>query len=375
MELSLCMIVRDEEQSLGRCLESVRGAVDEIVILDTGSVDGTREVARRFTDRVYDYVWQDDFAAARNASFSYARKPFILWLDADDVLESTEREKLIALKARLDERVDAVMMPYHCACDENGEPALIFERERIVRRGAGFVFSGVVHEAMAVSGNVIHEDIIVRHMGGHGARSSGRNLAIYELWLARGRKMTPRDQYYYARELMDCGQTARAEQAFDVFLQREDGWMENRVDAYVQRARCLTALGRRKEAREALLHALSCGAPRAEALCALGEGFMEEGDLHAAIFWYQAAMLTQAPVHTGAFVQPGAYDYVPAMQLCVCYDRLGQRRLAAQMNERALLARPGDEAALSNRRYFENLLGGTRENEAEQGKDSDSARV
>ena len=107
MELSLCMIVRDEESRLGRCLESVRDTVDEIVILDTGSADGTKAIARRYTDRVYDYAWKDDFADARNTSFSYASKPFILWLDADDVLDPGEAEKLLALKKRLDERVDA----------------------------------------------------------------------------------------------------------------------------------------------------------------------------------------------------------------------------------------------------------------------------
>ena len=69
-ELSLCMIVKNEEERLARCLSSVQGAVDEIIILDTGSTDGTKEVASRFTQRVYDYAWDDDFSAARNASLA-----------------------------------------------------------------------------------------------------------------------------------------------------------------------------------------------------------------------------------------------------------------------------------------------------------------
>ncbi len=72
MELSLCMIVRDEEACLERCLQSVREAVDEIVILDTGSGDATKAIAARYADRVEDYAWRDDFAAARNASFALA---------------------------------------------------------------------------------------------------------------------------------------------------------------------------------------------------------------------------------------------------------------------------------------------------------------
>lgn len=353
-EISLCMIVKNEESCLARCLESVKGAVDEIIILDTGSTDRTKEIARQFTESVYDYAWEDDFAAARNASLSHASKPFLFWLDADDVLERSEKEKLMALKAKIDEHVDAVMLPYHAAFHADGTPALIYERERIVRRDAGFVFSGVVHEAMAVSGNVIHEDIVIRHQKQDKERNPRRNLMIYEKWLARGRRMSPRDEYYYARELMDCGETARAEQAFARFL-RMDGWIENRIDAFVQRGNCLMRLGRKEEARRSYLEALLC-APRAEALCALGNCLMEEGDLHTAAFWYRAAMICERPTHSGAFVLTDAYGYIPALQLCVCYDRMGLFKLASQMNEQALLARPGDPTALSNRAYFESRL-------------------
>ena len=172
VELSLCMIVRNEEASLKRCLESVKDAVDEIIILDTGSTDATREIARRYTEHVYDYVWRDDFAHARNASFARSSKPFILWMDADDVIDAGELKKLMALKGRLTDAVDAVMRPYHYAFSPDGRPLLIFERERIVRRAAGFSFSGAVHEAMAVSGNILHEEIVIRHTGEHGASSN-----------------------------------------------------------------------------------------------------------------------------------------------------------------------------------------------------------
>lgn len=227
-------------------------------------------MASRFTQRVYDYAWDDDFSAARNASFAYATRPFILWLDADDVMERSEREKLMALKARLTADVDAVMMKYHAGIGRDGRPSLIYERERIVRRDAGFVFSGVVHEAMSVSGNVLHEDIVIRHERGDKPPQGRRNLDIYEKWLARGWRMNARDCYYYAREWMDWGDAGMAERAFARFLAMPDGWIENRVDAYIQRAECLQRLGRRAEARQSLLASLALGAPRAEALCALG---------------------------------------------------------------------------------------------------------
>ena len=92
--ISLCMIVRDEEDVLERCLSSVADLVDEIIIVDTGSQDRTREIARKFTDHVLEFPWVDDFAAARNFSFSQAACEYSMWLDADDVIDLPEREKL-----------------------------------------------------------------------------------------------------------------------------------------------------------------------------------------------------------------------------------------------------------------------------------------
>jgi glycosyltransferase involved in cell wall biosynthesis len=95
------MIVRDEEANLPRCLESVRGLFDETVVLDTGSRDRTIEIARSFGARVFDFVWVDDFAAARNAALARAKGDYAFWLDADDLIEPREREKLEALLGRL----------------------------------------------------------------------------------------------------------------------------------------------------------------------------------------------------------------------------------------------------------------------------------
>ena len=355
MELSLCMIVCNEEMHLAKCLESVKRAVDEIIILDTGSTDRTKEIAAGFTPYVYDYVWQDDFAAARNASMERATKDFILWLDADDVIDAPELEKLLDFKEKLSGDVDAVMMPYHYAFSPGGAPALVFERERIVRRAAGFAFSGVVHEAMAVSGNVIHADIAIRHTGEHGGSSNRRNLAIYELWRSRGREMAPRDQYYYARELASAGEDARAVQAYGAFL-KMDGWSVNRQDALREMGDCLVRMGRYDEAKQAYFALLEQGEPRAETLCALGACFLREGQLRAAALWYRAALLCRMPKERRTFVFPDAYGYVPLMQLCVILSRLGEEEEACRMNEQALLLRPGDPAALCNRAYFTKRL-------------------
>jgi len=357
MEISLCMIVRDEAEHLAACLDSVHDAVDEIIILDTGSKDATKEIARRYTENVMDYVWEDDFAAARNAAFSFAKMPYMMWMDADDVLDQSEKEKLIALRPALNGSIDAVMMPYICARRPDGSPALVFDRERIVRRDAGFRFEGAVHEAMSVSGNVIREDIAIRHTGQHAARSNLRNLGIYERMIASGAAMKARDWHYYARELMTAKRYEEAEKVFARVI-GDNVWSVIRTDALLQRARCLMNLKRTGEARAQLLCALAADTPSAELLCALGECEMQAGRDAAAVLWYRAARLAEKPQATGAFVYADCYDYIPAMQLCVLLDRMGRTREAAMENERALIAHPADTAAMRNRAYFAERIGG-----------------
>ncbi len=89
--ISLTMIVKNEEANISKCLRSVAGLFDEIVVVDTGSTDRTVEIAREFGGRVFDFVWVDDFAAARNAALARATGDCAFWLDADDVIDPPER--------------------------------------------------------------------------------------------------------------------------------------------------------------------------------------------------------------------------------------------------------------------------------------------
>ena len=108
--ISLCMIVKDEEMHIARCLESVADLVDEIIVVDTGSSDRTVEIASQYTTNIYFYPWREDFSEARNYSFSKASMEFCMWMDADDILEETEKDKLLQLKQTLSSDVDMVMM-------------------------------------------------------------------------------------------------------------------------------------------------------------------------------------------------------------------------------------------------------------------------
>ena len=346
---SLCMIVKNEEETLGRCLDSVSELFEQIVITDTGSEDATKEIARSYGCEVWEYEWGDDFAAARNFAFSKAYGDYIMWLDADDVLPERSRRRLLEEKQRPPGAFDVLMLPYHTGFDESGRVTFAYERERVVRRCPEAVWQGRVHEVIAPFGRVEHVDAPVEHRKMRPS-APGRNLRIYERMLREGAKLGARELYYYARELMYNGRYEDGARAFEEVLQREDGWAENRLDAYRQLSSCRRALGDEEGAVWPLLSALREGPPRPELCCDLGRYFFDKGEWQAASFWYKGALMAERG--DSGFEDVDCRGYVPCIQLCCCFWQLGDMIRAQYWNERAGKYKPDSPAYLHNKTLF-----------------------
>lgn len=351
--ISLCMIVKDEESTLARCLESVCGLADEIIIADTGSSDKTTEIAEKYTDNIFSFEWADDFSKARNFSFSKATYEYIMWLDADDVILARDRQKLIDWKIS-DDRPDILMLPYHAAIDSDGAPSLTYYRERILRRDRAFKWYGAVHEAISPCGRAVYLDAAVTHMK-KVHTPSDRNLKIYEALLAKGEPMSLRDTYYYARELFFHSCFSQAAELFENVINSTDAWLENRIDSCRMLSKCRINLNRRDAALTALLGSFSLAPPRAEVCCDIGEIFMENGDFKNAVFWYRLATTLPKNAETGAFISPDCYDFLPYLQLCVCYDRLGDIPNARLYHQKASACKPSHPSVVHNCEYFSKL--------------------
>ena len=351
--ISLCMIVKNEEKVLARCLNSIKNAVDEIIIADTGSTDRTKEIALKFTDKVYDFQWINDFSAARNFAFSKATKDFILWLDADDVITEKNNIKLTELKNTL-ENADAVMMKYNTAFDENGNPTFSYYRERLIRRSIPHKWKGRVHEVIEYTGRTIYSDIEINH---HSVKTeySTRNLDIYEKQLADGELIQPRDTFYYARELYYHKKYSKAISVLHEFLENKNGWIENKIEACKILSACYRETDNINKAIQVLFISLSYDIPRAEICCAAGNLFMQIGEYKKAIYWFELALTLNNNEQNGGFTDIDAYGYTPSIQLCVCYDKLKDYKKAEEYNIKAGLYRPNSPAYLQNLDYFKML--------------------
>ncbi|WRS26470.1 glycosyltransferase [Oscillospiraceae bacterium MB08-C2-2] len=348
--ISLCMIVKNEEEVLARCLDGASRFADEVVIVDTGSTDATKEVAAKYTDRIYDFEWQDDFSLARNYAFSLATQDYIMWLDADDIVDEENIAKILELKETLSPDVDAVMFLYNIAFDKQGKPTFHYYRERLAKRSQNFQWKEPVHEHLAVGGNIKTLDIAIIH--GHKNRiHSDRNLHIYESILAKGEELSTRGCYYYARELMTHKRHRAAVSRYQMFLDRKDGWVEDKINACGDMFDCYAALNESDKAQEALYKSFTYDLPRPEICCRLGSLYMKSNRLEKAIFWYETALQLKPGVNWG-FVREDYRGYIPHMQLCVCYDRIGNREKALLHHEAAKALRPNDPAVLFNENYF-----------------------
>ena len=160
--ISLCMIVKNEEELLAKCLESVKEQVDEIVIVDTGSTDRTVEIARFYGAKIYFHSWEGDFSKHRNQSIGYANKEWILILDADEVVD---KESARYLREVLNEKkADSLYLPVRSAYDK-GRGEAVHNSIRLFRNNGRIRYEGKVHNQLVGEQSSIVYPVIVFHEG------------------------------------------------------------------------------------------------------------------------------------------------------------------------------------------------------------------
>lgn len=168
MKLSIAIIVKNEEKNIRRLLDSIkllqRYILTEVIVVDTGSNDNTISIAREYTDKIYEFTWNNDFSEARNVSISHCVGEWILVLDADE--ELTDIEKLIDF---LNDDKNKIYNTCEIICRSYGDTKLKTYADcgiyRLFRNNAGFHYEGKIHEQPKVIEPVIRTDIVINHYG------------------------------------------------------------------------------------------------------------------------------------------------------------------------------------------------------------------
>lgn len=317
--ISLCMIVKNEERILARCLDSVADLVDEVVIVDTGSTDRTKEIAAGYTDKLYDFRWVDDFSAARNFAFSKASMEYIYSADADEVLSGENRERFRILKEVLLPEIEIVQMKYGNQLqfgtvynfDEEYRPKL-FKRLR------SFVWEEPIHEAVRLEPVVYDSDIVITHMPEQS--HAKRDLLNFQKQLCAGRRLSRRLREMYARELYLNGD-AEDFQAAEAFFQSLAADGECSVEETTE-ACCVAARAARLRGDIISFFKYTskvvAGEGCSEICCELGHFYEKQADYEEAVIWYYNAVYETAPVLALA---SGSRDSLEG--IIRCYEKLG----------------------------------------------------
>jgi tetratricopeptide (TPR) repeat protein len=352
LTLSLCMIVKDEEEMLPRSLAAVAPAVDEIVIVDTGSTDRTVEIARSFGAKVIEREWTGSFSDARNVSFEAATGDWIIYLDADEVLVCDDVERLRALTGRVWR--EAFYLVETSFTGELGDGAVITNSAmRVFRNRPQYRFEGRLHEQIShrlplyAAGRIEQSSVRIDHYGYLGAVRSAKEKSRRNLELLRAQQADSAPSAFLhfnlGTEYAVLGEHASALSEFErAWSMVQDHGEEGHdyVPALVHRiVDALRFCGRPEDAIERAEDGLRrfpgfTDLVFGQALAALSLGREPE----AIAYWERCIEMGDAPSRYGAAV--GAGTYLPRISLAELHARRGELETARELLEWCITEHP-----------------------------------
>ena len=322
--ISACLIVKDEEKILRRCLDCIKVFADEIIIVDTGSTDNTKQIAGEYTDKIYDFTWINDFSAARNESFSKATMDYIYVADADEVIDAKNINKILELKKAMLPEIEIVQMLYTNQLLHNTTYNYDVElRPKIYKRIRNFRWVNPIHESVELSPIIYDSDIEIIHLPL--SNHAKRDFSTFRNAIARGEELSKKLKNMYAKELFIAGDKEdflEAEEYYKSLLNEIVTLDELKVIQCV----LVKAARYKGDFNELMKNALKNVANEkasAEVCYELGEYYYELCDYKEAIIWfYNAAYETESELNIH-----NSGDY-PLKRLWQCYEKLGDMEQA-----------------------------------------------
>lgn len=361
MSVSVALIVKDETESLERCLSSVREAVDEVVVVTTGPSDETRAIARRYADELHAFTWRDDFAAARQFAFDHAHGDWVFWVDADDVVEGAEHIRPHVAAAPAD--VAAFYWKYIYSRDRDGNATGISWRERCVRHDGTFRWQGRVHEVLVPvrpCRTVRDDAIVVVHHPAPDRRDAHarRNLAILldeeARQDSRSGPIEPRLLVYLGNEYADAGEPVEAVRYWRRYVEVAI-WDEEKYLTQLRMAAQERAWGHTEAAIDTALAALKTLPHWPHAYFSLAETYYFVPDWPKVVHWTEIGKSLPLPQMICP-ANPLDLTYRWIIYYTNALHHVGRAREALEWTERALAICPDESWHQANRRFFADAL-------------------
>ena len=369
IKLSACLIVRDNEQTIRPCLESLLPWMDEVVVIDTGSLGRTPQICEELGARVRHSPWQDSFSQARNVSLEQARGEWIFWMDSDDTLPEACGRKLRELACG--NHLDAVLgyiIQVHCP-GETPDDVTVVDHVKLLRNRPDLRFEFHIHEQILpairrAGGEVAWTDLYVVHSGSDKtpagrARKFTRDFKLLALDLAQH----PDHPFVLFNLGMTCADAGRQEDAVE-YLTRciaVSGPQESHLrKAYALLIGSLMQLGRAEEACDCVARSLQLYPQDKELLFRQAMLFHQQGQLRDAEQTYLRILQERTERHFTS-VDRGIADHKARHNLAIVYEDLREPHLARQVWTDLLQSRPDYEPALSGIRR--NVIGSSAVNE------------
>ena len=353
ISISLCMIVKNEGELLAKSLDSVMELMDEIIIVDMGSKDNTKVIASKYTENIYDFKALDNLSVARNYSFSMATKDYIIWLDPGDTLLEDDRNRFIELKEEIEDDIDIVIMGYNAEFDELKNATMSYYRERLFKRANNYNWREEVHEYIELAGNVITSQVSIT--GGINMTNSKNNLAVFKKMLSRGRRLSSRSLYYYAKDLYYNKKFDEAIIYYNKYLERDEGFATDKINACYELSLCYKHQKNEKNQLKILIDSIKYEVLRPEICCELGYFYKIKEEYDKAIFWFESGLRLNEMDKTWAYTMNDCWGYIPAVELCVCYYAIGDVSSAIECNDLASKYKPEANVVLYNKEFFSKI--------------------
>lgn len=345
--ISLCMIVNNNTETLETCLNSIKDLVDEIIIVDTGSTDNTKEIIKDYTSYIYDYNATNN-ADAKNYCFSKATKDYIMWINPNEYLTDLNRKYFKEFKAKLKINYDAIMMKNELSFDNNGRCNQWNFSERLVKRSKNFLWQGDIHEFLVIMGSITYSDIAIQRIS---TKKKIKKIQTKKFDKSKTTSEHPKNMLKYAKEHFNSDDIVESINWLNKFVASDIENINERVEANLLLADCHKLNQDEISRVKILINTLSLDIIHPEIYYSMGNYYFDHDNLYTAIVWYKAVIECKNIIDTK---QTNIKDILlkSYIGICECYKKLNNDDKALIFHKKAKRLNSKDIKVIDNENYF-----------------------